>query len=87
MEQQLYPHRKEHDTMKSTLKQLKQVLCGIAFTAALATTTVGIHTQAANAEERNPCRDYFNQLAQERLQAAITWGMFADILVVPEKVR
>jgi hypothetical protein len=64
--------------MKRSLKQLKQILRGIAFTAALATTTVGIHTQTANAEERNPCRDYFNQLAQERLQAASLWLAFAD---------
>src|SRR5262245_17621950 len=74
--------------MKTSLKQLKQFLRGIAFTAAPATTTVGIHTQAANAEERNPCRDYFNQLAQERLQEARLWSDFADILAeFPDGLR
>ena len=66
--------------MKTSLKQLKHVLRGIAFTAALAATAVGVTTQTANAEERNPCRDYFNQLAQERLQAASMWLAWADVL-------
>jgi hypothetical protein len=66
--------------MKTSLQQLKQILRGLVLTATLATTTVGMHTQTANAEERNPCRDYFNQLAQERLQAASLWLAWADVL-------
>jgi hypothetical protein len=60
--------------------KIHQFIHGVAFAAALATTTVGIHAQTASAMPRNPCQDYINQ-ARANQALARWWVDYGKVLL------